>query len=387
MNQIRPKTISDNGNNEATKAESEDPNTQYINNFFIRKDKAIKRILVWSGTQRKEVRAFGIGQKVFKEKGCAFTQCEISLYRWGYPIHYYDAVVVVFNDEFITQEDLMMPEFSNGRNQNQRLIFFTQESPTALRSHYNMTLFNNYFNWTMTYLKKSDIPLLYGRIIPKASAPRTSEEVAQLRHKARQPIRKRANSVVPRKKKRKVAWMVSHCWTHSMRELYVMELKKYIDVDVYGRCGNLTCPIHALHSSDPQCYTMLQSNYKFYLAFENALCKDYVTEKFFKIMAHDIIPVVYGGADYSKYAPPYSYINAGKLEPKELADYLNLLDANDTLYNEYFWWKDHYRVEYSVDDMARHGFCDLCQKLHEDSSYKSYPEMSTDWGEDSKRCA
>lgn len=40
-----------------------------------------------------------------------------------------------------------------------------------------------------------------------------------------------------------------------------------------------------------------------------------------------------------------------------------------------------------MDDMSRHGFCDLCQKLHEDSSYKSYPELSTDWGDDSKQCA
>lgn len=236
-------------------------------------------------------------------------------------------------------------------------------------------------------VKNSDIPLLYGRIIPKASAPRTLEEVARLRLEARQSFGKRVSSAIGRQKKRKVAWMVSNCWTQSKRELYVTELKKYIDVDVYGRCGGLTCPTHALHSSDPQCYNMLQSNYKFYLAFENSLCKDYVTEKFFKIMAHHIIPVVYGGADYSQYAPPYSYINARKFEPQELAAYLNLLDANDTLYHEYFWWKDHYRVEYSVDDMSRHGFCNLCQKLHEDSSYKSYPELSTDWGDDSKQCA
>lgn len=369
------------------KESESNPNIQYISSNFASKDNAIKRILLWNGVQRKEVRAFGVGHKVFTENGCAFTQCEIFAYRWGYPLHHYDAIVVVFNDEFLSLDDLMMPQFPNGRNPNQRLIFFTQESPSALRSHYNMTHFNNYFNWTMTYMNNSDIPLLYGRIIPKASAPKTQKEVAQLRNEARQSIRKRPSSQIRRKKKKKVAWMVSHCWTNSMRELYVMELKKYIDVDVYGGCGNFTCAIHALHSSDPQCYDMLQSDYKFYLSFENSFCKDYVTEKFFKIMAHDIIPVAYGGADYTKYAPPHSYINAVKFKPKELADYLDLLDANDTLYNEYFWWKDHYHVEFSVDDMSRHGFCDLCQKMHEDSSYKSYPEMSSDWGDDSKRCA
>ncbi len=34
-------------------------------------------------------------------------------------------------------------------------------------------------------------------------------------------------------------------------------------------------------------------SFKFYLAFENALCKDYVTEKFFARIGH-ILPVVMG---------------------------------------------------------------------------------------------
>lgn len=179
--------------------------------------------------------------------------------------------------------------------------------------------------------------------------------------------------------------MVSHCNTHSQRETYVKELSKHIDVDIYGGCGNLPCALDVLHHSDPQCYDMLESNYKFYLSFENSLCPDYVTEKFFKIMAHDILPVVYGAADYTKHAPPHSFIDAGKWKPRELAAYLKLLDANDALYDEYFWWKDHYRVEFSVNDMSRHGFCDFCQKLHEPAISKSYKELASEWG-DGNQC-
>lgn len=36
------------------------------------------------------------------------------------------------------------------------------------------------------------------------------------------------------------------------------------------------------------------SKYKFYLAMENALCKDYITEKVFKVLSHNIIPVARG---------------------------------------------------------------------------------------------
>ena len=37
-------------------------------------------------------------------------------------------------------------------------------------------------------------------------------------------------------------------------------------------------------------------DYKFYLAFENSLCVDYLTEKFYKGFPHEVIPVVRGAS-------------------------------------------------------------------------------------------
>ena len=34
-----------------------------------------------------------------------------------------------------------------------------------------------------------------------------------------------------------VAWMVSHCKTHSERELFVKQLQQLVPVDIYGKCG------------------------------------------------------------------------------------------------------------------------------------------------------
>ncbi len=39
------------------------------------------------------------------------------------------------------------------------------------------------------------------------------------------------------KRPRMASWMVSHCNTPSKRKQYVNELKKYIDVAIYGSCG------------------------------------------------------------------------------------------------------------------------------------------------------
>ena len=82
---------------------------------------------------------------------------------------------------------------------------------------------------------------------------------------------------------------------------------------------------------------MVEENYKFYLSFENSLCKDYFTEKLFRMMKYDIVPIVYGKGYESNGLPPTSYIDVLDFESvASLADYLTYLDNNDTAYNEYF---------------------------------------------------
>lgn len=76
---------------------------------------------------------------------------------------------------------------------------------------------------------------------------------------------------------KQVAWFVSNCHPRNQRMHYARELSKYIQVDIYGACGSLRCP----RSQSQTCFDMLDEDYKFYLAFENSNCKDYITEKFF----------------------------------------------------------------------------------------------------------
>jgi len=106
-----------------------------------------------------------------------------------------------------------------------------------------------------------------------------------------------------------------------------------------GKCGKPFCPFDQLND----CYERIELDYKFYLSFENSLCRDYITEKFFNLLDRNIVPIVYGAGNYEAIAPPHSYIDALKYTPVQLAHYLDLLDKNDTLYNEYFWWKPYYK--------------------------------------------
>ena len=77
-------------------------------------------------------------------------------------------------------------------------------------------------------------------------------------------------------------WIVSNCKTQSKREEYVVELSKYINVDVFGKCGNFT---HKCHNYlNGTCTNNMMEGYKFSFAAENSLCKEYFTGK--KMDAH-----------------------------------------------------------------------------------------------------
>ena len=91
------------------------------------------------------------------------------------------------------------------------------------------------------------------------------------------------------------AALISNCGRNSRRLEYIKELQKHIVVDVYCKCGNKKCP------EQGDCKQLIAMKYKYYFAFENSICKDYITEKFFSTIKLNIIPVVLGGGKYENY--------------------------------------------------------------------------------------
>ena len=86
---------------------------------------------------------------------------------------------------------------------------------------------------------------------------------------------------------------------------FQQELQQQIGVAIYGRCGNMTCGqvrslAHAQQlqhlaqddtggSDGDPCKQVLETGYMFVLTFENAICKDYITEKPYLALQKGII--------------------------------------------------------------------------------------------------
>lgn len=176
--------------------------------------------------------------------------------------------------------------------------------------------------------------------------------------------------------------MVSHCITPSRREDYVTELKKYIPIDIYGSCfDQLQCPI----SKFEECNKMIGERYKFYLAFENSICKDYITEKFYARAYVNSVPIVLRRKIVQNILPENSYIAADDFShPKQLAEYLLHLSKNDSAYLTYFRWRT---LGYTLDHQHSghyENYCRLCEKLLEssDAEIKIYHDLNSWWKKD-----
>lgn len=261
------------------------------------------------------------------------------------------------------------------RKEGQIWSFFSEESPAMdekMRGGNVEDLyrhFDNVFNLSISYRKDSNIYLPYRQIVSRKEI--TSEkELSILDEKVQ-------------KKTRMAAWFVSNWeFVTTKRQEIVAELISYgIEVDVYGL--NMSyCP----RSKDDACLEMLDEKYKFYLSFENSNCRDYVTEKFFKILRLDVIPVALGGGDYQILAPKDSYLDYSMYEStKHLADHMKLLMLDQNLYKEYLIRKG--RIV-SLNYIKRSYLaCGICRILSQKAPFgPTYYSNLKDWWYNDKTC-
>ena len=99
---------------------------------------------------------------------------------------------------------------------------------------------------------------------------------------------------------------------------------------------------------------------KFYLAFENSNCSDYVTEKFVNALESGAIPIVNGWPQTYRDLLPGSYIHLSDFSTiSQLAEYLESLLKDTKKMGKYHEWRKFYRHERKGNEIA----CDFCKKL------------------------
>ena len=129
------------------------------------------------------------------------------------------------------------------------------------------------------------------------------------------------------------------------RDSLVAELMKHLQVDSLGRC---------LKNADIEDFVVggwaqgawsslltLLPRYKFYLAFENSLTTDYVTERVFHALVAGTVPVYRGAANIRDFMPDdNAVIDVADFDsPEDLARYLKQLDRDLVAYGQRLKWK------------------------------------------------
>ncbi|CAF1334288.1 unnamed protein product [Adineta steineri] len=282
-----------------------------------------------------------------------------------------DAVVYHMRD------DINLREARRYRQPEQRFVFALWESPSHTP---NLKSYKKFFNWTMTYRFKSHIiaPYYssnayihtssdYYKFLIKENATKN------LNLQFQKPIYRPSDSILEEKKLGTIAALISNPGGSSGRLMFIKHLKRYIDIKVYGRQGE-PCP------TSVNCMEFISKNYYFFLSFENSLCRDYTTEKFFTPIKYPIVPIVLGRTNYSYFIPSSGFIDTNDYTNlSSLAQYIKEIRQDKEKYLSFFSWKENYVWGIS-------GFltplCDLCLRLHLDSKPNVIDDINAWWNDD-----
>jgi Glycosyltransferase family 10 (fucosyltransferase) C-term/Fucosyltransferase, N-terminal len=200
------------------------------------------------------------------------------------------------------------------------------------------------FDYTMTYRRDSDIPRGYfGTWLPPLLL---------------QPAR-------PKDATAPAVYFASSGYNQSRRHNYVRALMRLMGVHSYGKVLRNR---QLDHDEGRRTKLATIARYKFTLAFENSITRDYVTEKLCDPLIAGSVPVYLGAPNVEEFAPgDHCYINVADYHgPKHLAEYLLRLDAQPEKYDEYLAWKQkELRPNFleMIQSQSPSATCQLCALL------------------------
>nr|XP_061822050.1 alpha-(1,3)-fucosyltransferase 7-like isoform X1 [Nerophis lumbriciformis] len=296
-------------------------------------------ILLWHWTAER-VRA--ISQNMCWER-FNIPHCKVMMQE----ALYMKADVVVFHNLELSTGRLKLP-LELPRPPGQRWAWMSIQSPD--NNGRLLVEYGGVFNLTVNYRRDADVSIPYGGFVPREFGDPVDD--------------------IPMEKTDLVCWVVSHYKDSFRRSQVYEELNAVIPVKVYGRWSNNPLEPKDLLPTISRCY--------FYLAFENSIAKDYITEKLWiNSYQSGAVPVVLGPPveEYKAVAPPYSFIHVDEFASvKELAEYLQELAGDAKRYGEYMQWKRDWKVQPSINKEWR--LCQICLRYPSFPPHKVYTDLA-----------
>ncbi|XP_063067381.1 alpha-(1,3)-fucosyltransferase 10 isoform X2 [Engraulis encrasicolus] len=301
---------------------------------------------------------------------CGANRCFFTINRSYYSHPSTQAFLFYGTD--LNVESLPLPRLAH-----HQWALFHEESPKN-----NYKLFHEpvitLFNHTATFSRHSHLPLVT-QYLESLSSLTSHAHLVPLSKKNR--LRGGEEGLAP------VAYVQSDCDPPSDRDVYVAELMRHIPVDSYGRClhnRDLPAALRESTAMDEPAFHQALARYKFILAFENAVCEDYVTEKLWRPLKLGVVPVYYGAPNVRQWLPSNhsAVVVEPDTDPKQLAEYVKRLDENDEEYLTYLEWKHRREVTnqelvsamklrpWGVQDITQSNYidefeCMVCNRLWE----------------------
>ena len=276
----------------------------YYTKVPVAEKSKMKYILQWSHPKSEPFNFMGEGQERFLGRGCPINNCFITP-NMSMLTSLTDFDAILFSAPEFCQKKV---EFPPERSPHQKYIFVSRESP----AYYPLKLrsYDGIFNWTYTYKLNSDI--YFGFIIIKNKQGEIIGPKKDMQWLDVTDMKNVDNDIRSKLRTKRIAaaWFVSNCKTWSLREKVALRLRnemaKYLMVlDIYSdSCpwkNTKSCPKEpGSYVAGPECLQKLEKDYYFYLSFENSRSEDYVTEKLLNAVQHHTVPIVYGGANYTR---------------------------------------------------------------------------------------
>jgi hypothetical protein len=172
------------------------------------------------------------------------------------------------------------------------------------------------------------------------------------------------------------AAFISGLHERSGRTALLGELMRHLSIDSYGSVHR-NRSIWRDRGAETKRRTIAQ--YKFTLAFENAISRDYVTEKFFDPLIAGSVPVYLGAPNIDAFAPgDHCFVDATRFEsPRALAARLTELAQDESAYREYQRWrKEPLRASFlaMIEEVRVPPFCRLAARVRQMRSDSAGPK-------------